>query len=146
MAVTEASEQANRAGMDPRRLVVIFYLTFGIVLALFLGQILGMIFARVGIGDTEVVEGLGWTLSTVAGVLISAGALIGAWMHPVSKQLSLEVATELMKVTWPTWGETRVATLAVVVASAVAAIILFGIDTIAYKLMVDWIPTLWGKL
>src|SRR5687768_8832246 len=107
MAVTEASEQANRAGMDPRRLVVIFYMTFGIVLALFLGQLLGMLFARIGVGDAEVVEGLGWTLSTVVGVLIAAGGLIGAWVHPVSKQLSLEVATELMKVTWPTWGETR---------------------------------------
>ena len=146
MAVTEASESANRAGMDPRRLVVIFYLVFGIIYALFLERVLGMIFARVGIPDAEVVEGLGWKLSTLAGVLLSAGGLIGAWMHPVSKQLSMEVATELMKVTWPSWGETRVATVAVVLASAIAAVILFGIDTIAYKLMVDWLPTIWSKL
>jgi preprotein translocase subunit SecE len=146
MAVTEASEQANRAGMDPRRLVVIFYMVFGIVLALFLAQVLSMILARAGVADAEVIEGLGWQISTLLGVMISAGALIGAWMHPVSKQLSMEVASELMKVTWPSWGETRVATFAVVVASAVAAIILFGIDTIAYKLMVHWLPQLWGKL
>jgi len=25
-------------------------------------------------------------------------------------------------------------------------VVLFGIDTVAYKLMVDWLPTLWGKL
>lgn len=146
MAVTEASEQANRAGMDPRRLVVIFFLVFGVVLALFLEHVLAMIFARLQLGDAEVIEGLGWKVSTLVGVLLAAGALIGAWVHPVSKQLSMEVATELMKVTWPSWPETRVATMAVVVASAVAAVLLFGIDTIAYKLMVDWIPTLWGKL
>jgi preprotein translocase subunit SecE len=36
--------------------------------------------------------------------------------------------------------------VAVVVASLVAAGVLFGIDTLAYKMMVDWLPTLWGKL
>ena len=51
-----------------------------------------------------------------------------------------------MKVTWPTWAETRVSTLAVVVASLVAAVLLFGIDTLAYKLMVEWLPAVWGKL
>jgi len=49
-------------------------------------------------------------------------------------------------VTWPSWAETRTSTAAVVVASLVSAFILFGIDTVAYKLMVDWLPTLWGKL
>ena len=28
----------------------------------------------------------------------------------------------------------------------VAAVLLFFIDTIAYKLMVDWLPSVWGKL
>jgi len=59
MSVSESSEQANRAGMDPRRLVVIFYLVFGIVLALFLENMLSLLFARVGVSDTDVVEGLG---------------------------------------------------------------------------------------
>ena len=58
----------------------------------------------------------------------------------------LEVAGELMKVTWPTWYETRVSTIAVVIASLVAAVLLFCIDSVAYKLMVDWLPHLWGKL
>ena len=34
MSVTEASEQANRAEMDPRRLVVVSYLVFGLILTL----------------------------------------------------------------------------------------------------------------
>ena len=36
--------------------------------------------------------------------------------------------------------------VAVVVASLVAAIILFGIDSLAYKIMVSWLPALWGRL
>jgi preprotein translocase subunit SecE len=146
MSVSESSEQANRAGMDPRRLVVIFYLVFGLVLALFLENMLSLVFARIGVPDADVVDGLGWKVSTLLGVLFSGASLVAAWMNPRGQQLSLEVAAELMKVTWPSWDETRVATFAVIVASAVAAVVLFGIDTVAAKLMVDWLPSLWGKL
>ncbi len=66
--------------------------------------------------------------------------------NPKIRQLSLEIASELMKVTWPSWEETRVSTIAVVVASLVAAVILFGIDWLSYKVMVEWLPALWGKL
>mgnify|MGYP000944414820 CR=1 FL=1 len=34
----------------------------------------------------------------------------------------------------------------VVVASLVAAILLFSMDSLAYKLMVDWLPSIWGKI
>lgn len=40
MSATEASQQANRAEMDPRRLVVISYLVFGIVVVMFLSNVL----------------------------------------------------------------------------------------------------------
>jgi len=58
----------------------------------------------------------------------------------------MEVASELMKVTWPSWAETRVSTVAVVIASLAAALILFAIDSLAYKIMVTWLPALWGRL
>jgi preprotein translocase subunit SecE len=142
----EASQQANRSGMDPKRLVVIFYLAAGVVLLLFLDHLLSMVWARFGWPDRELIEGLQWKLSSVVGVAISVGAVIFCYLHPEIRRLSIDVATELMKVTWPSWAETRVSTIAVVVASAVAAAILFGIDTLAYKVMVDWLPALWGKL
>ncbi len=143
---SEASQQANRSGMDPKRLVVIFYLIAGIVLALFLEHVLGLLWARLGWTDRELFEGLGWRVSTLVGYLLAAGLVIGAYMHPKSHELSLDVASELMKVTWPSWTETRASTMAVVVASLVAAVILFFIDTIAYNLMVEWLPAVWGKL
>ena len=34
--------------------------------------------------------------------------------------------------------------LAVVVASLVAAVLLFGMDTLSYQLMVKWLPMLWS--
>jgi preprotein translocase subunit SecE len=80
------------------------------------------------------------------GYLLAVGLAVGAYFHPRTHTLSLDVASELMKVTWPTWSETRTSTMAVVVASLVAAVLLFFIDTLAYNLMVEWLPSIWGKL
>ena len=144
---TEASQQANRSAFDPKRLVVIFYLLAGFVLALFLAQVFESIWARAGWSNPDVIEGVdGWRLANVLGYALALGLAALAYFHPRSHALSMDIASELMKVTWPTWGETRVGTTAVIVASVVAAIILFFIDTIAYKLMVEWMPALWGSL
>jgi preprotein translocase subunit SecE len=145
MANNEASEQANRAGMDPRRLVVITYLLFFIVLGLFLSNVIAPIMAALNIADPRVFTE-DWSLSRILGFVLSAGAFAVAWFNPKIKSLSMDVANELMRVTWPSFEETRVSTFAVVIASIVASIVLFGIDSLAYQLMVDWLPAAWRKL
>ncbi len=145
-SASEASQQANRSGIDPKRLVIIFYLVAGVILALFLEHLLSSIWAQFGLPDPEFIEGLQWRATTILGVILSLVTVIVCYLHPRIHRLSLEVASELMKVTWPSWAETRVSTVAVVVASLVAAIILFGIDSLAYKIMVSWLPALWGRL
>jgi len=144
MSATEASQQANRAGMDRQRLVVISYLVAGIVLALFFGHLFEL---ALGVRNAQIVEGLSeLKLANVLGFALAIGLGTWAWTNPKVKALSNEVAEELMRVTWPSWDETRTSTVAVVVASLVAAVILFGMDTLSYKLMVDWLPSIWGKL
>lgn len=142
---SEASQQANRSGMDPVRLVVIFYLIASLVLAMFFGHIFTQLWPS-GWSNPEVLAGLDWTLSTIVGFALGIGLGVFAWVHKGVRNRSLESASELMRVTWPTWGETRVATVAVVIASFVAAVLLFGIDTLSYQVMVNWLPDLWGKL
>ena len=128
-------------------MVVIFYLVVGIILALFLDHVLDLAWAEVGWHNPELIEAVSISkVTSLVGAALALGTGLGAYAHPRSRQLSLEVASEMMKVTWPSWAETRVSTLAVVVASLVAAVILFGIDSFSYKLMVDWLPHLWGKL
>lgn len=147
MSATEASQQANRAGMDRQRLVVISYLVFGIILALFFGHMFDMALAALGVKNAQVVEGLSeLKLANVLGFALAVALGVWAWTNPKVKSLSNEVAEELMRVTWPSWDETRASTVAVVIASLVAAFILFGMDTLSYKLMVDWLPMIWGKL
>jgi preprotein translocase subunit SecE len=145
-AASEASQQANRSGMDPKRLVVIFYLIAGLIFALFLEHLCGLLWGRAGWSDPTVIEGVDWQVSTLVGFLLAAALVVGAYLYPKTHALSLEVASELMKVTWPSWEEVKSSTVAVIVASLVAAVLLFAIDTLAYNLMVEWIPAIWGKL
>jgi len=143
---TEASQQANRAGMDPKRLVVIAYLVFGFIIVLFVDHLLELVLARIGVQNRVLIEGPDWRISTLASAILTVGGGFYAWFNPKSHQLSVEVATELMRVTWPSWEETRLSTFAVIVASLVAALILFGIDSFSYKVMVDWLPWVWSQI
>lgn len=147
MSANDATQQANRSAMDPKRLVVVFYLVFGLVFALFLDHVLDTVWAKAGWSNkAETLDSVGWRITTVLGVVLSAATCIAAFMVEKPRTVSLEIATELMKVTWPSWDETRVSTIAVVLASIIAATLLYGIDFMSYKVMVDWIPAVWGKL
>src|SRR5690348_539864 len=99
--VSEGTQLANRSGMTPTRLVVIFLLTSGFVLALFFDRVIAQAMAGLGWNNREVIEGLGWEVSTVVGVILGLGLAVGSWAWPQSRQLMNESASELMKVTWP---------------------------------------------
>jgi preprotein translocase subunit SecE len=144
---SEASEQANRAEIDPKRFVIISYLLLGLVLAFFFANILTRLFVEAGISQKQLISGI--EISTppyLLGFALAVGAAIYCWMNPRIHSLSIEVATELKRVTWPSWEETRVSTVAVVVASLVASIVLSAIDAFSLRLMVDWLPLFWEKL
>jgi preprotein translocase subunit SecE len=147
MASTDASTVANRSAMTPERLVVIFTLCLAIVLVLFLKHVLAPVWVAVGLPDRPLIEGAEeWTYSSLVAIALAGAAIGGCWASPKIRHLAFETASELMRVTWPTWEETKVSTVAVVVASIVAGLILFCIDSISYKMMVEWLPALWGRL
>lgn len=144
---SEASEQANRAEIDPKRFVVISYLLLGLVLAFFFANILTRLFVEVGISSKQLVAGI--ELSSppyLIGLALAIGTGVYCWVNPRIHSLSLEVATELKRVSWPSWEETRISTFAVVVASLVASIVLAAIDAFSLRLMVDWLPLFWEML
>ena len=58
-------------GWTRKRLVVIFYLVFGIVLALFLDHVLGLLLGD-RLADPEIIEGSGWQVTTLLGVVLTA--------------------------------------------------------------------------
>jgi preprotein translocase subunit SecE len=124
----------NAGGVEqPKRYVAIFYVLAAVALGKFLEKILSLTFSYVRVNDfTVLVEG--WTLSTAVGFAVAAAVAVVVWRIPRTQSVSLEVALELKRVTWPSLRETRAATVAVVVASFIASIILGVFDFI------------WGRL
>ena len=112
---------------QPRRHVAIFYVLAAVAFGFFLERVVALAFSYARVNDFQVF-GEGWSLSTVVGFVLAAAVAVVVWRVPKTQSASLEVALELRRVTWPTMRETRAATLAVIAASFVAAIILGGFD------------------
>jgi preprotein translocase subunit SecE len=123
----------NTTGFDPRRMVVIFYVLAALAVGVFLEKVLGLVFSYARWNDPAVF-GEDWTLATVLGYAMAAVAAVVTWRTPKAQAVSFEVANELKKVTWPTMRETRAATVAVVVATFAAAVILGVFDYVWAKL------------
>jgi preprotein translocase subunit SecE len=124
----------NATGVEqPKRYVAIFYVLAAVALAKFFEKISALIFSYARFNDaTVLVEG--WTVSTVIGFVVAAALAVVVWRIPRTQTVSLEIALELKRVTWPSLRETRASTVAVVVASFIAAIVLGIFDFI------------WGRL
>ncbi|MFL5362513.1 MAG: preprotein translocase subunit SecE [Myxococcales bacterium] len=119
-------------GVDPKRLVGIFFVLATLAIAVFLEKVLALVFSYARWTDVAVF-GEDWTLSTVLGFAIAVAAAVAAWRTAKVQTTSLDIAGELKKVTWPTFRETRAATVAVVIATFVAAIILGVFDYVWAK-------------
>ena len=124
----------NTGGVEqPKRYVAIFYVLAAIAMGKFFEKLASLVFSYARFNDaTLLVEG--WTLSTVIGFVAAAALAVVVWRIPRTQAVSLEVALELKRVTWPSLRETRASTVAVVVASFIAAMVLGVFDFI------------WGRL
>jgi len=120
-------------GIDARRMVVVFYALAALAVGVFLEKILALVFTYTRWNDPAVF-GEDWTLTTVLGFAIAIVAAVVAWRASRTQTDSLEIAGELKKVTWPSLRETRAATVAVVIATFVAAVILGVFDYVWAKL------------
>jgi preprotein translocase subunit SecE len=119
----------NVGGVEqPKRVVAIFYVLAAIALGVFLEKVLGLVLGYVGVNDATVFSD--WTISTLAGFALAAVTAVVVWRIPKTQQTSLEVALELRRVTWPSARETRAATVAVIVASGIAAVVLGVFDLV----------------
>lgn len=70
------------------------------------------------------------TIVTFAAVAAGIVSAIVLYRHKPSYTLTHDVAEELSKVSWPTRKETSSSTIVVVVASIIAAFVLFMFDTV----------------
>ncbi len=84
-----------------------------------------------------------WTWCTILGLGLAGAAALYLWTNSRTNAISMEIVAELRKVSWPSFAETRAATVAVVVFSLIAAIVL-GLFDVAWQYFTDKIqnPTL----
>ena len=120
-------------GVDPKRIVAIFYFFAAVVVGIFLEKILGIVFSYARLNDTALL-GDEWTLTTVLGYGIAAALAVLAWRSPRVNAVSMQVAQELELVSWPNLRETRASTVAVVVFTFVAAFTLGIFDLVWSRL------------
>jgi preprotein translocase subunit SecE len=120
-------------GVEPKRIVAIFYFLAAIVVGIFLEKVLAIAFSYARVTDVAVF-GDDWTLTTVLGYAIAAVAAVLAWRSPRVNAVSMQVAQELERVSWPSLRETRASTVAVVIFTFVAAFLLGIFDMIWSRL------------
>ena len=84
-----------------------------------------------------------WTWADLIAIVAVAGTAAFLWTNQKTHDVSLEIAGELRKTSWPSMAETRAATIAVIVASVIAAVLL-GFFDIVWQFLTDKIqnPTL----
>jgi preprotein translocase subunit SecE len=130
--------------MTNTRLVAIGYVVLGLAAGTFLEHVLLAVCGAFGptqpltrplVGD--------YTWCTILGMAIAAAIGLYLWFNSRTHEVSLEIAAELRKVSWPSWAETRAATIAVIVASVIAAVLL-GLFDVFWQFLTDKIqnPTL----
>ena len=130
--------------MTNSRLVVIGYVVLGLATGLFLEHVLVAVFG--GFAPTQPLTrplAGDWTVATLIGLGLAAIAALILWKKPKTHDTSLEIAAELRKVSWPNMAETRAATIAVIIASIVSAVLL-GLFDVLWQFLTDKIqnPTL----
>ncbi len=125
---------------QPKRIVGVFYVAAAIIVGIFLTRVLSAILNQAGINDPRIDLGfveLG-NVSTIIGFGVAIVAAFLVWRLPKTQQVSVDVVLELRRVTWPSWRETRAATIAVIVASFVAAVIL-GLFDAGWAKLAAWV-------
>ena len=127
------------ARMEPKRMVGIALFLFAVAGGMFLDRIAKSVFGALRWNDPQLI-GEDVTLTLVVGFAVALAAVLYVWFSPKIRDGSLEIAAELKRVTWPSLAETRVSTIAVVIASLVASLILFFFDFVASKAMTIWVP------
>ena len=123
--------------MTNTRIVQIALVVLGILTGLFLEHMLLAAF-----GSWNVTQPLtrplwnDWTWCSFIGLAIAGAAAVYIWVPPKTHDVSLDIVAELRKVSWPGLPETRAATVAVIVASIIAAALL-GMFDVLWQFVTD---------
>ena len=123
--------------MTNQRMVAVGYIVLALLSGFFLEHVLLAAFGTFGVTQ-PLTRPLWneWTWSSIIGLLIAFAAAFYLWTNAKSREVSFEIVAELRKVSWPGLAETRAATIAVIVASLIAAALL-GLFDVLWQFLTD---------
>ena len=131
--------------MSTNRLVALFWIGSTICIGIFFERVIGDLLAGpLHVGDPVLF--FDYRVSQITGYALAVGLAIGAYLQPRLHALAFESATEIKKVTWPSYQDTQRQTLAVLGFSLVVAVILGFFDTAGAKVMTAWLPHLFSRI
>ena len=110
--------------------VRIGFVVAGLLVWAVLATFFGTVFQLVGPNLDKTLLGAKFAVSDLLGALCGATVTVVLWFNAYVNRLGLEIASELRNVTWPSWPETRVSTIVVLVTTVVVALILGLFDAI----------------
>jgi len=116
--------------MNLQRFVNIAYVLAGLVTWVISGRLVGAILDFISRDFDKPLIGTGFTRSDLLGLLCGLAVGIALKTNRKVNVWGLEVANELKKVTWPSWEETKMSTVVVIVTSIIVALILGMFDAV----------------
>lgn len=123
---------AARMAAENRRYAILAQLG----VALFIGWVLANALALTWRGlEIPQLKPFGLADADILAFIITGAAFIYTMRHARAQEFADEVMVELRKVTWPSWKETRQATIVCIIVVAIIAGILGGFDLIWAKLI-----------
>lgn len=112
-----------------KRIVNLFYAGATLLAWAIFAKSFGLIFGLVGMRNAHLL-GKDFTTTTLLGAVAALSVLFWAWRSVQVRPVINEVADELVKVTWPTWEETKNNSKMTIVVTMVVALILWVFDQV----------------
>lgn len=129
--------------MNLQRFVNIGYAIIGIVTWVIAAGLFGWAFELISADLDRPLIGTEFARSDLLGLVCGVAVGVALKMNRAVNTWALEVANELRRVSWPSWEETRLSTIVVVVTSVVVAVLL-GILDLFWGIISEWVYTTFG--
>ncbi len=116
--------------MNLQRFVNIGYVLVGLLSWVISSSLFGWVMDLISRDFDRPLIGTDFARSDLLGLVCGLAAGIALKLNRNVNTWALEVANELKKVTWPSWDETRMSTVVVIITSIIVALILGAFDAL----------------
>jgi len=114
--------------MSVARYVNLSFVAIGLLAYLVLSELFTAILEIFGTGANMALIGHNFRLAELVAMVAAVGIAVALKRNEKVSTYAMEVGNELSKVTWPTWNETKLATVVVIITTVVIALLLGVLD------------------